>query len=101
MADEITPAFTPGEWNAVHVARLDWSAYKMAAHQVAALALDSQPLGFTWEMVRTLREVADAVSWETGMTPLPRPNLPDPRVIELTRIADRIAALLSPREAES
>lgn len=52
-------------------------------HAVAALTLHGQPFGFTWADVDLLRN---------RMTP------PTPRDLALGELADRIAALLPPRE---
>lgn len=55
-------------------------------HALAALCLHGHPAGFTWEDVDRLR----AEVYPPGRTPL----------FELMDLADRIAALLPPREAE-
>jgi hypothetical protein len=96
MPDEITPALTPEQWwlargakeislgeewlhvgNALIDPRLD-------RHALAALALHGQPFGFTHEDVDELREAYEA----------------DPLLVgrDVLDIADRIAALLPPRE---
>jgi hypothetical protein len=103
---EIRPALTREEWagatgaidplmepfTELHVsiqpdgALAIWGAYDggvqspAARHALAALALHGQPFGFTWQDVDLLRDAVDYL---------------DPRIRTL---ADRIAALLPPRE---
>lgn len=112
-AGEIRPALTAEEWAALRrmsrdaVADLtppgtfrgwrgkgcgvrrgfsgDWpSASGEELHGIAALALHGQPFGFRWEDVSLLLDMADGFERE------------DP--VRLRDLADRIAALLPPRE---
>lgn len=111
---EAGPALTPEEWAGPqpHIRRLDLLIFEDPApeggdcvicedhgpdaesgravilpedrHALAALALHGQPFGFTWGHVDALREViADATGANLG---------------PLHDLADRIAALLPPRE---
>lgn len=96
---EVKLALTPADW-------ADWCAeversYEYAHkylrrsmfddHGTAALLLHGQPFGFTWEDVDTLRYEAES-EW-LGV------SSPNPGDI-LSSIADRIGALLPPRELE-
>lgn len=115
MADEIRPALTPEEWRKRRAESRDEDypcvSFKVPPvedygrdvlkiktpadlvleppdrHALAALALHGQPFGFTWEDVDELRE-----NWSLGV-----------QGVKLSRefadsLADRIAALLPPRE---
>lgn len=109
---EIKPALTPEEWANpagridgwidLDAGRIDVMLGGPASptrdtgrdrHALAAVLLDGQPFGFTWEDVDTLRDIAinDVPELnEEGSAFNPEP--------ELASIADRIAALLPPRE---
>lgn len=86
------PALTAEEWEAV-----DSGASALAditqdydAHSAAAVLLHDQPFGFTWEDERGLRATAKLLR-----------NLGSPyndNVSKILKLADRIAALLPPRE---
>ncbi len=73
-------------------------------HALAALALHGQPFGFTWEMVDAIRDAGrrldghfvSATSHPPGSM-IPRAYAAGPGAY-LSAIADRIAALLPPRE---
>lgn len=82
--EEIAPALPPEEWAEYLADRLiKLPRYLMDSdrHWLGAVALQGQPFGFTWADVEALR------AW-------------DPRnyEAELRNLADRIAALLPPRE---
>lgn len=92
--NEIKPALTPEEWSSrrahrpwgVFINALDDASFSALGpdgkHVAAALCLDGQPYGFTWEDVDLLRTLA---------------NDPDVRGGGyLECIANRIAALLPP-----
>lgn len=74
---EIKPALSPEEWGAVPDLFVEVGCPER--HAFAARALHGQPFGFTWEDVDTLRE-----------------SPPDESLLDA--IADRVAALLPPRE---
>lgn len=111
MSDEIGPALTPEEWATGVVAgdedeesasiadgavicsgpspddEFVWGSAMFTGprrHALAALALHGQSFGFTWEDVDALRDAADS------------PDLTGGWLYE--DLADRIAALLPPRE---
>lgn len=63
-------------------------------HALAALALHGQPFGYTWEMVDAIRECARTHDAEHGDGPIA-----DAVVAQARAAADRIAALLPPRES--
>jgi hypothetical protein len=123
MTDDVKAALTPDEWSALEYVREGKTSIRIddkmarwggalevgndeiethsfhngeARHALAALALHGQAFGFSWEDVRYLREIADDVEFhyrdDSGPTPVYRPN-PD-----LAWLADRIAALLPPRD---
>ena len=95
--NEIKPALTPEEWAEAADQRALQAVLESASaevdawnppsrHGLAALTLHGQPFGFTWEDVDRVRSVAEPDSdWY--------------REDEwLVSLADRIAALLPPRE---
>lgn len=103
----IRPALTPEAWrlrqygnhyitrSALFVSSEVDSAILRGAerHAVAALALYGQPFGFTHEDVAELREaVAYYGEHRTG----PESDLIDASQARLSRLADRLAALLPP-----
>jgi hypothetical protein len=57
-------------------------AADLTQHALAAACLHGQPFGFTWDDVDLLREASTLAQWRA-----------------FTPIADRIAALLPPRES--
>jgi hypothetical protein len=66
------------------------AVYMDRPHASAALALHGQPFGFTWDDVDAIRHAAKmARTWDEVVG--------DPDVLD--GLADRIAALLPPREA--
>ena len=93
---KVEPAMTAEEWAVFGDVRgVPWSDYwnqdgygpdQPSYRGVAALALYGQPFGFTWEDVRRIRQTAhldDCMDYERA---------------DLLNLADRIAALLPPRE---
>lgn len=112
---EIAPALTPEEWavgsvdrNSVEANRRDDGVWALSAshcmcpidtednHALAALALDGQPFGFTWEGHDALRKMLDhADRWLAS-------RMFDDRECNLLQAAraetEKIAALLPPRE---
>jgi hypothetical protein len=86
VADEVTP-LAPEEWRAINRLGIDWSEYKLTRQQLAVLALDGQPFGFTWQdlaaMIATVRAAEVRSQHE----------LAD----QLRPIRDKITALLAPR----
>lgn len=103
MADETQPALTPEEWGRRMAAGEpsplipgDADRRYLDRHATAAVCLHGQPFGFTWEDVDLLRGAADY--W--------RPQDGDAREWDgfaarqqaMRDLADRIAALLPPRE---
>lgn len=107
MSDEskIQPALTPEEWRYA-ICGLVWDhdlAYlsvpdvdnprrPLGEHATAAFCLHGQPFGFTWEDVDALRR-GHAEEHGSGCVA----SLGDPPC-SLLSLADRIAALLPPRE---
>lgn len=99
MSDEIKPALTPEEWAEVAapatpitpdqgaISRLEQMLLDdPSAHGGAAALLHGQRFAFTWEDVDAIREVVNDDTW--GGT----------AINQLADLADRIAALLPPRE---
>lgn len=109
MTDPIKPALTPEEWyrpTLDHAQGIDASHFALAPggkcylfdregsyeldseerHASAAICLYGQPFGFTWKDVEALRAL-DATILGPGLF----------RAVQ--NLADRIAALLPPREA--
>ena len=93
---EIKPARTEKEWAAILAEPLEPSGRRRAAqpllenhefHAAAAIALQDQPFGFTWEMVDALRDAANPEIWSG-----------EDYDATLIMIANHIAALLPPRE---
>jgi hypothetical protein len=70
---------------------MDWSSDRL---DVAALALHGQPFGFTWADVDAIRGAADEAEQEARPYPS---GIPEARA-PFDSLADRIAALLPPRE---
>lgn len=115
MSEQIKPALTPEEWanktgpaidgelvvegDDLRVREPDfqtWTTYTLRPeqrHAIGARCLRGQPFGFTWDDVDGLRQVAEQLP-TFGAGP-GGTDVPDP---ELTSLADRIAALLPPRE---
>lgn len=100
---ETQPALTSEQWmapTALDPRRAEWVIREpMNRHALAARALHGQPFGFTWEDVEVLRIAARHEYNEArrGMGDTYDPLLAHgARRIE--SIADRIAALLPPRE---
>lgn len=119
MSEPIKPALTPEEWaGATH---RDPAVYPMATdprwlqevidgymsmyadepahHKTAAVALHGQPFGFTWADVDMLREEVEPCGCRQTAS-----AAEDAEVMcvfrALEALADRIAALLPPREGE-
>jgi len=83
---EVEPYSEPG---VVYVTDDRGESAGISQHQrasVAAALLDGQPEGFRWEDVDALRELVETVAMDRPFT--------------IKAIADRIAALLPPRETE-
>lgn len=121
MADDVKPALTAEEWRircaeragkpgdagfvAVRSPRMqcvaiggtatntgDFYLFRDDCHAVAALALDGQPFGFSWEM-------QDAIQYCVARCASLKGNEADRRYREMARQAcDRIAGLLPPRD---
>jgi hypothetical protein len=93
----VEPALTPEEWAfSDPVADDQWeNAYgeNMGRHAAAALALYGQPFGFTHADVDLLRGNLETCVDERGSL-----YLADEHESKLQDLADRIAALLPPRE---
>jgi hypothetical protein len=100
--DDIKPALTPEEWaENLNYWQEPGNPRRMHSefgdepdpeweHALAALALHGQPFGFTHDMADALRRaIGRRVEW---MQPI------DDDTLLLQAIADRIAALLPPRE---
>ena len=100
---EIQPALTKGQWETLerhgviegYVDICDGpiptpirAPTHKDRHALAALALHDHPAGFTWEDVEELRGVAEDYDGEPAQQVSPT----------LRYLADRIAALLPPRE---
>jgi hypothetical protein len=111
----VKPALTPEEWQErqeYDPAHGDWGhedcevcelarrwfagASPAERHAAAARALHGQPFGFTWEMVDLLRKIADEMH-EAINAGADAPMVSETGV-DVGTIADRIAALLPPRE---
>lgn len=100
--DTVGPALTPEEW--AEVAEVTDPAFALtelrierdvedAPHAAAAIYLHGQPFGFTWEMHDALRFCAARTRAHDG------PSGTDGNYAALCdEAADRIAALLPPRE---
>lgn len=116
MSDEVRPALSPQEWSRNEVFSYGRRGPRIAAdedsiefddgidpqhgasfrerrHAVGALALHGQPFGFTWADVDAIRREVSLIRSETS----PRMQ-DDPATARQSTIADRIAALLPPRE---
>jgi hypothetical protein len=104
MNEKIQPALSDEEWAEAlawpdgtgeyvvrSAERLGYHNEPEDLHLVAALALHGQPFGFTWEDVDALRGMARAYRAEGGVLAI---GLAD----HLDGLADRIVALLEPRE---
>ena len=79
-------------WDGEHVLEID-HGMPQHPHQVAAFLLHGQPFGFTWIQVDLLNAQAD----EIGRTLLHGEYEMGPYA-QLRELADRIAALLPPRD---
>lgn len=88
------PALTPDEWLTAKLNEPPCGGHEIvgipdsprahSVHALAALALHGQPFGFTWDDVDLLRtRVMERAREDTAL---------------LASLADRIAALLAPRE---
>lgn len=94
---EIKPAMTPEQWKEVLADTLVDQVEQMHSamtgtdvrHACAARDLHGQPFGFTWDDVDFLREAA-RTWYYTDSDDRPQPILDS--------LADRIAALLPPRD---
>lgn len=102
------PAMTAGDWAELDAGRspdavnglldldvgfVDTSIDRPShRHALAAALLHGQPFGFTWDDVDAIR--GEAMTWENRIV-TPDDEKPEPF---LTNLADRIAALLPPRE---
>ena len=114
VSEKIQPALSEQEWAAALAHRYGTADYaqgiteyairavqhisgdeKRRPHVVAALCLHGEPFGFTWEDVATIRANCDGFQYVARTTGA---NL-DGEVDKLLNIADRIAALLPPRES--
>lgn len=115
MSDEIKPALTPDEWSELRADRgvlwvrkyedgsgieifdeLRWSGGSAAPdlyHALAALALHGQAFGFTHDDVTLLRGAASYLGGDSTRGDWWR--------VRLNGLADRIVALLPPRDAGS
>ena len=99
MSEKIEPALTPEEWEPYTrhlpepaVLDADLILDEDGPHALAALMLHGQPFGFTWEDVDALRRMAPtATRFVSGHQAWS----------QLLSLADRIAALLSPRESKA
>lgn len=94
MSEQIKPALTPEQWE---LQRQIGPKHEEGhagdfLHQMAALFLHGQPFGFTWADVDAIR---DLLAEHEGDSFHPLPQDERDRVRSL---ADRIAALLPPRE---
>lgn len=124
MPYDVKPALTAEEWRSAYGSFRDGKRYASVdgvlhvylrasgdnevhhsvigheRHALAAMALDGQPFGFTWEMVDALRKAVDALYVEATeyMTVVERWNVETPEMQLASEAADRIAALLPPRE---
>lgn len=109
---EIEPALTPEEWvregglmDEIQ-AREGWfeaSVHEPAdRHRIAALALHGQPFGFTWDDVAGLREITSAYIGLIDQAVASPASIAGEETLaqQLRALADRIAALLPPREGE-
>lgn len=105
MADDtsITPALTPEQWAEVREDKLgegdfldsyggEHSVRGGREHALVALLLHNQPFGFTWGDVDLLRATAQYVVRGDRL------NLWGREADRLNALADRIAALLPPRQ---
>lgn len=87
--NKIKPALTPEGWAYAIAAGEHGRGYDVVfedlepflCHYIAALALNGQPFGFTWEDIEQLRH--GGCDWDDQ--------------VHLSDIADRIEALLPPR----
>ena len=112
MSEKIKPALTPEEWAARGIMRPAGLSHTLCAfrrrggkldvglvghegsstihpqhaHAVAALLLNGQPFGFTWEMVDALRDAVECA------------ESPDDYPLALKAVG-LVEALLAPREA--
>ena len=107
---EVKPAMTAEEW--AHAKQVTWAERWVDPddpHQIAALALHDQPFGFTWEDVDALRGVGRGLAefmrnYGTGhgiISPAAERAMREAMAsaLFLPDLADRIAALLPPRES--
>jgi hypothetical protein len=111
MSEKIQPALTPKEWArgatddgtayttaAGEIATMDYALGERAIvrhpHALAALALHGQPYGFTWEDV-------DALRLTLSLAAMGSSDGEDADACgRASSLADRIAALLPPREGK-
>jgi hypothetical protein len=99
MSDAIKPAMTAEQWaepqTLKHISDL---AYDNELHAVAALALLRQPFGFTWVDVDDELTVAERYESDAGYTNTAVVTLAMRLARRARDRADRIAALLPPRD---
>lgn len=106
MSDDTKAALTPDEWGSPVVKRREfeferepsgaltvtsgWEGVTLfpddTHHALAALCLHGQPFGFTWDDVDLIRSMDELISEDRGGP------------LEASDLADRLAALLPPRD---